>query len=469
MKLKFCGAARTVTGSSHLLTLDNGFTILLDCGMYQGREDELDDFNMHWEFDPAKINVLVVSHAHIDHIGRIPKLVKDGFKGNIVCTHATRDLAAIMLLDSASIQEKDAQWAMEKNLKKGTTEKIEPLYTTEDAQFCMNQFTSYNYDRWFHVAQDVQVMFADAGHILGSASVTLKITRADGTITYLGFTGDVGRWNRPIIKDPVPMPQLDYLISESTYGGMTHDELPGDINQLLNIVHDTCVVNRGKVIIPAFSVGRTQEIVYMLDHLESKGKLPHIPVYVDSPLAVNATDIFTMHDECFDTEILNYMVNDPNPFGFNRLTYVRKVEESKALNVKNTPCIIISASGMANAGRIRHHIFNNIEDADNTILIVGYCAEGTLGAKLREYPVTVKLFGKELRVRANIKIIDGLSGHADQNEMLKFLSNQNPQQIKRTFLVHGEYERQLKMKYALEGVGFKNIHIPELGNEFPLE
>lgn len=469
MKLKFCGAARTVTGSSHLVTLDNGFTILLDCGLYQGREDELDDFNTHWEFDPAAIDLLVVSHAHIDHIGRIPKLVKDGFKGNIICTHATRDLAAIMLLDSASIQEKDAQWANEKNLKKGTATKTEPLYTAEDAQICMRQFTSYNYDRWFHISQDVQVYFADAGHILGSASVTLKIARANGTMTYLGFTGDVGRWNRPIIKDPEPMPQVDYLISESTYGGEFHDELPGDINQLLDIVHNTCVMHRGKLIIPAFSVGRTQEIVYMLDHLESKGKLPHIPVYVDSPLAVNATDIFTVHHECFDSEIINYMTTNDNPFGFNKLIYIRKVEDSKALNDKKEPCIIISASGMANAGRIRHHIFNNIEDADNTILMVGYCAEGTLGAKLREYPTMVKIFGKELRVRANIKIIDGLSGHADQKEMLKFLSNQNPKQIKKTFLVHGEYERQQKMKQALEGAGFSNVHIPELGNEFPLE
>ncbi|MFM9944004.1 MAG: MBL fold metallo-hydrolase RNA specificity domain-containing protein [Bacteroidia bacterium] len=469
MKIKFCGAARTVTGSSHLLTLDNGSTILLDCGLYQGREDELDDYNLKWEFDPEKIDLLVVSHAHIDHIGRIPKLVKDGFKGNIVCTHATRDLASLMLLDSASIQEKDAQWANEKNLKKGKEQINEPLYTTEDAKICMQQFSSYNYNRWFHISADVQVYFADAGHILGSASVVLKIVRADGSITHFGFTGDVGRWNRPIIKDPEQMIQVDYLISESTYGGETHDELPGDLNQLLDIVHTTCVVNQGKVIIPAFSVGRTQEIVYMLDHLESKGRLPRIPVYVDSPLAVNATDIFTMHHECFDSEIQRYMTSNDNPFGFNGLTYIRKVEESKALNVKNKPCIIISASGMANAGRIRHHIFNNIEDANNTILIVGYCAEGTLGARLRDFPITVKIFGKELRVRATIKIIDGLSGHADQQEMLKFLSNQNPQLIKKTFLVHGEYTRQQKMKYAFESVGFKNVFIPELGEEFPLE
>jgi metallo-beta-lactamase family protein len=469
MKLKFCGAAQTVTGSCHLLTLDNGFTLLLDCGMYQGHEDELDDFNTQWLFDPSKIDLLVVSHAHIDHIGRIPKLVKDGFKGNIVCTAATRDLASIMLLDSASIQEKDAQWANEKNLKKKNNVRVEPLYVAEDAKICMQQFISYPYSKWFNIAPGVDVYFADAGHILGSASVTLKITREDGSFTFFGFTGDIGRWNRPIIKDPELMPEVDYLISESTYGGEFHEELPGDIHQLLQIIHETCVINRGKVIIPAFSVGRTQEIVYMLDHLESKGKIPHIPVYVDSPLAVNATDIFTLHHECFDSEIQNYMSTNDNPFGFNGLTYIRKVEDSKALNEKKGPAIIISASGMANAGRIRHHIFNSIEDADNTILIVGYCAEGTLGAQLREFPITIKLFGKELRVRANIKIIDGLSGHADQSELLKFMSNQDPNRIKKLFLVHGEFERQKKYKQALEKMGFSKIHIPELGNEYSLD
>ena len=468
MKIKFCGATRTVTGSCHLLTLDSGFKILLDCGLYQGYDDDYDRFNSTWEFDPITVDLLVVSHGHIDHIGRIPKLVKDGFKGNIICTHATRDISAIMLLDCASIQERDSEWRNEKNRgKKAAT--TEPLYTIEDAKICMNNFTSYNYDRWNIIAPGVEVYFADAGHILGSASVTLKITREDGRITHFGFTGDVGRWDRPIIKDPEFMHQADYMISESTYGGMLHDEMPGDMNALLNIVNDTCVNKRGKIIIPAFSLGRTQEIVYMLDKLEFAGKLPKIPVYVDSPLAVNATDIFTMHHECFDSEIQTYMSHDPNPFGFNKLTYIRSVEESKALNDKKEPCIIISASGMANAGRIRHHIFNNIEDADNTILIVGYCSEGTLGARLREYPITIKLFGKELRVRANIKIMDSLSGHADQNELLKFLDNQDRKQLKKMFLVHGEYEKQLKLQGALKGAGFSNIIIPELGNEFELE
>jgi metallo-beta-lactamase family protein len=370
-----------------------------------------------------------------------------------------------MLLDSASIQEKDAIWMREKQLRRKSEVDVEPLYTVEDAKNCMTQFVGFAYNRWSRIAPNVEVLFTDAGHILGSATVTLRITRADGRITHFGFTGDVGRWNRPILKDPEPMPQVDYLISESTYGGEFHDELPGDMNQFLEIVHETCVVNKGKLIIPAFSVGRTQEIVYMLDRLESTGKIKHIPVYVDSPLAVNATDIFTMHHECFDSEILKYMSTNSNPFGFNGLTYTRSVEESKKLNEKNQPCIIISASGMANAGRIRHHIFNNVEDAENTILFVGYCAQGTLGAILRDYPSTIKLFGKELKVRANIRIIDGLSGHADQNEMLRFLKNQSQVLLKQTFLVHGEYDRQVKFKDALTNAGYQNVMIPELGQE----
>lgn len=468
MKIKFCGATRTVTGSCHLLTLDNGFKILLECGLYQGHEDLVDDFNNHWKFDPAEINLLIASHAHIDHIGRIPKLVKDGFSGNIICTHATHDLAAIMLLDSATIQERDAEWANEKNLRKQNGKKAEPLYTVDDARNCMSQFVGYNYNRWNKIAPGVEVYFTDAGHILGSATVTLKIRKNDEEYFYLGFTGDVGRKERPILKDPVPMPQVDYLISESTYGGQTHDELPGDINRFMQIVHETCVNKRGKLIIPAFSVGRTQEIVYMLDHLQNKGKLGKIKVYVDSPLAVNATDIFTVHHECFDREILEYITHDPNPFGFNGLIYTRSVEESKKLNDSDEPCIIISASGMANAGRVRHHIFNNIENSDNTLLFVGFCAEGTLGAYLREYPTTVKIFGKELKVKADIEIMDGLSGHADEGELIKFISSQDKNTLKKIFLVHGEIDRQTLLLEALKKQGFSDVEIPHYGQSFEI-
>ena len=469
MKIKFCGAARTVTGSCHLLTLDNNFKILLECGLYQGHEDIIDDFNNHWKFNPSEINLLIVSHAHIDHIGRIPKLVKDGFTGNIICTHATHDLAAIMLLDSATIQQRDAEWANEKNLRKNNGKKLEALYTIDDARDCMSQFIGYNYNRWNKIAPGVDVYFTDAGHILGSATITLKIKKAENDFLYLGFTGDVGRWSRPILKDPVKMPQVEYLISESTYGGQSHDELPGDLNHFWEVVNYTCNEKRGKLIIPAFSVGRTQEIVYMLDHLQSKGRLGKIKVYVDSPLAVNATDIFTVHHECFDNEILDYMTKNPNPFGFNGLNYIRSVEESKKLNDNDEPCIIISASGMANAGRVRHHIFNNIENPDNTLLFVGYCAEGTLGAILRQYPSRVKIFGKELKVRADIKIMDGLSGHADQDELVKYISTQDKKILKKIFLVHGEYERQLKLTEELHLKGFNEVIIPHFSQEFELD
>ncbi|MGI9553853.1 MAG: MBL fold metallo-hydrolase, partial [Thermodesulfobacteriota bacterium] len=316
MEIKFCGAARTVTGSAHLLTLNNGYKILLDCGLYQGRDEEFDEFNENWMFDPSDIDCLVLSHAHIDHCGRIPKLVKDGFTGKIVCTSATRDLCAIMLMDSAKIQEKDAEYLNKKNRKKGKAENAKPLYTSEDVYYSIKKFVGIGYEKWYRINENVSVYLRDCGHIFGSTNVTLRI-REDGKTVDFGFSGDIGRPNRPILKDPKQMEDLDYLICESTYGGETHNDLPHDEEALLNVMFDTCVRKKGKLIIPAFSVGRTQEIVYMLDQLETADLLPTIPFYVDSPLAINATEIFQLHPECFDTEILEYMIDDPNPFGFN--------------------------------------------------------------------------------------------------------------------------------------------------------
>ncbi|MEO6758037.1 MAG: MBL fold metallo-hydrolase, partial [Saprospiraceae bacterium] len=330
MKIKFCGAAREVTGSAHLLTLDDGFQILLDCGLYQGGGDDdgqaqesaeanakpMAGFNHKWLFDPTQIGCLILSHAHIDHTGRVPKLVRDGFKGRIYATAATRDLCGIMLLDSAKIQEGDAEYH---NRKKGFDEPERvPLYTINDAAQTLKQFVGYNYEQWFDVHPNVKVLYRDAGHILGSATVTLEIQEGDRTIR-LGFSGDIGRPNRPILDDPQPMPPLDYLICESTYGDREHEAEPDELDHFLEIVRHTCLEKRGKLLIPAFSVGRTQEIVYMLDRLESAGKLPKIPVYVDSPLAVNATDVFVNHPECFDAVLHRYMLNDENPFGFNNL------------------------------------------------------------------------------------------------------------------------------------------------------
>lgn len=465
MKLTICGAAGTVTGSCHLLELDNGYKILLDCGLYQGREEDFKKFNEEWLFDPSTINYLVLSHAHIDHSGRIPKLCNDGFKGDILCTSATRDLCAIMLLDSAFIQEQDARF----DNKRNPGLHAEPLYTVEAAEAALEQFVGIGYNRWYRIHDSVEVLFKDAGHILGSATVTLKIQTPRGE-KLIGFTGDVGRPSRPILKDPQPMPpNLDVLICESTYGGKTHDELPDDEKVFLSIIQRTCVDNNGKLLIPAFSVGRTQELVYMLDKLESSGKLPRVPVFVDSPLAVNATEIFVAHPECYDKNLLEYMSTDPNPFGFDDLKYIRAVEHSKKLNDLKGPAIIISASGMMTGGRIRHHISNHIEDHNNTLLIVGYCAPGTLGAIMRNRPVSVKLFGQERKVNASIEIMDSFSGHADQGELLDFLSNLNRDRLRKILLVHGDRDRQDFLKKGLLEDGFRQVILPELGESFVIE
>ncbi|HFC01389.1 MAG TPA: MBL fold metallo-hydrolase [Phaeodactylibacter sp.] len=466
MEVQFCGAAGTVTGSSHLITLKNGYKILLDCGLYQGRDEDMKNFNSTWYFKPQEIDLLILSHAHIDHCGRIPKLVRDGFQGDILCTHATRSLCAIMLLDSAKIQERDAEYynkrLAKKKKKKRSKTKLQPrtpLYTSEDVPPAMDLFVGLGYNRWHKVNKNVKMLFRDAGHILGSANVTLKINDG-GEEIMLGFSGDIGRPDRPILRDPQPMPEVDYMICESTYGDKDHAAKPAEEKRLLNIIRNTCVEKKGKLIIPAFSVGRTQEIVYMLDQMETAGLLPKIPVYVDSPLAVNATQIFGTHPECYDDNLNEYLLIDDNPFGFNRLSYVREVAVSKSINDSKEPCIIISASGMMNAGRIRHHIFNNIDREKNTLLIVGYCSPNTLGGILRHEPEKVKLFGEWKPVNMEIEIMDSFSAHADRGEIIQFLGNQK--RLKKLFLVHGEPEKQKKFKKLLIKNGFKSVKIPKL-------
>jgi metallo-beta-lactamase family protein len=467
MKIKFCGAAREVTGSAHLITLDDGYKILLDCGLYQGSSKEMEDFNETWQFDPKSVDCLILSHAHIDHSGRIPKLVKDGFRGDIHCTYATRSLCAIMLLDSAKIQEMDVHYYNKRQRKKGNKHLYkDPLYTTKDAQRAWNLFNGHGYDRWFRVCNNVDVLFRDAGHILGSASVTLRI-KENGTTKFFGFTGDVGRPERPILRNPMPMPEVDYLICESTYGDKDHIGAPGELDHFLNIIKKTCFDKGGKLIIPAFSVGRTQELVYMLDQLETAGKLPHIPVYVDSPLSVNATTIFGAHPECFDDQLNEYMLVDDNPFGFNALTYVRERKVSKELNTSKEACIIISSSGMMNAGRVKHHLFHNVDKPQNTFLIVGYCSPGTPGRELRDGAEKIRIFGDWKPVKAKVEVMDSFSAHADRNELSAFLSNQK-KHLQKLFLVHGTLDRQTVFKEQLEGEGFKGVEIPELGQEFEL-
>lgn len=467
MKLTFCGAAQEVTGSAHLIELDNGYKILLDCGLYQGRAKEMKDFNEHWYFDPKSVNTVILSHAHIDHSGRLPRLVKDGFEGTIHSTHATRSLCAIMLLDSAYIQEREAEYYNKRKRKKKGVDEFqpkEPLYEQSDVAQTMEQFTGYGYNRWFRISEDVEVLFRDAGHILGSASVTLRI-REKGRTVNIGFSGDVGRPDRPILRDPQPMPEVDYMICESTYGDKEHLSSPSEVEKFLDIIKNTCIEKKGKLIIPAFSVGRTQEIVYMLDQLETAGKLPHIPVYVDSPLAVNATMIFGAHPECFDKQLNKYLLVDDNPFGFNALTYVKEVEVSKQLNEMKEPCIIISSSGMMNAGRVRHHLYNNLEDKRNTVLIVGYCAPNTPGGYLMKGAGHLRIFGDNKTVRAEIEIMDSFSAHADRKELVDFLHNQRGH-LKNLFLVHGELDTQKQFQTFLNENGFRDVAIPHLAESF---
>ncbi|MFM2267868.1 MAG: hypothetical protein RL757_1309 [Bacteroidota bacterium] len=449
MTIQFCGAAQEVTGSCHLLTLDDGFTILLDCGLYQGNSDNMKDFNEKWLFNPATIDCMVLSHAHIDHTGRIPRLVKDGFRGKIYATHATRDLAAIMMLDSAEIQENDR--------------KHQPaFYETQDVTQAMGQFVSYGYNNWFNIRDNVKVFFADAGHILGSASVTFEVTEENKTVRF-GFSGDIGRYNRPILRDPQPMPELDYLVCESTYGNKLHQEKPDETARFANIVRETCVEKGGKIIIPAFSIGRTQEIVHLLDVLIGEGKLPPVTTYVDSPLAIDATDIFVKHPECFDDEILQFLLRNPNPFGFKSLKFLKSSNESRALKDSNEPCIIIASSGMATGGRIRQHLENYVSNPTATIMIVGYAAPNTPAGQLRNGNKQVRIFKDKREVKARVEVMESFSAHADYSEILRFLEGKN-QRLKQMWLVHGELESQQGFKTRLENAGFANVTIPKLGD-----
>jgi len=473
MKIKFCGAAREVTGSAHLLILNDGTKILLDCGLYQGGDDDgkssegepaethpMLGFNEKWLFDPRQIDCLILSHAHIDHTGRVPKLVGDGFRGKIHATHATRDLCTIMLLDSAKIQEGDAEYYNKKRRKFDEPEK-KPLYSVSNVYQAMEQFSSYNYDQWFHVHPDVRVMYRDSGHILGAASVNMEIKEGDRTIRF-AFTGDIGRPKRPILRDPDPMAEADYIICESTYGDREHESAPSELERFLQIVKNTCLEKKGKLIIPAFSVGRTQEIVYMLSQLHYAGRLPAIPIYVDSPLAINATQVFISHPECMDEEIHRYMTEAEDPFGFNDLFYIRSAEASKHLNQMHKPCIIIAASGMMNAGRIVHHADQNIENQRNTFLIVGYCTPNTLGGQLRAGNKSIHVYGKYKQVLAEIEIMDSFSAHGDRVEMLDYLQNQRAS-AKKIWLVHGTIDRMEKWRDYLLADGFSDVGIPTLG------
>ena len=436
MKISFCGAAGTTTGSQHLLEV-NGSKILLDCGLYQGRRDESTDRNRNFFFNPAEVDAVVLSHAHIDHSGNLPNLTVNGFAKNVYSTFATRDLCQIMLADSARIQTQDSKWLNKKRRKKGLPE-IEPLYSEMDAENCLRQFVNIGYERTIPIADGVELTFIDAGHILGSAQVVLDI-KENGKKSRLLFSGDVGRGDNTLLRDPVVADDIDYLIMESTYGGREH-ELPTQANDLLCEILNRALEKKGKIIIPSFAVERTQQLIYVLHELTDQGKIPEVPIFVDSPLAVNATEIFRIHPECFNQEVYDFLFEKRNPFGFENLTMVRKVSESKKLNEKAAPAIIISASGMCEAGRILHHLRNSIEDRRNTVLFVGYCAEHTLGWKLRNNWKKVNILGDSFKLNAHVEILDSFSGHADQSELLDYFDAMGGRKEK-VFLVHGEQEQ----------------------------
>lgn len=462
MKIKFLGAVREVTGSKFLIST-KGKKILLDCGMYQGKGLETDSMNRDLGFDPNEIDHIILGHAHIDHSGVIPYLYKLGFRGSVVCTNATRDLCAIMLPDSGFIQESDTEKFNRRRARQGLPQ-VGPLYTRQDAEQCMELFIGVPYNRKFNIDPNIRVKFTNSGHMLGSSAVSLEITE-NKKVTRIGYTGDIGRPENRILHAPDPFPQCDYLITESTYGDRLHPPLQHAESELLRVVRETCITKGGKLIIPSFAIGRAQELVQALNNFYNEGKLPKIQIYLDSPLAIDATDIFRVHPECFNKTVLDVMENDPDPFGFKSLHYIRKADDSKALNSMKEPCVIISSSGMMEAGRIKHHLANNISNPRNTILVVGYCAPTTLGARIVRGDKEVSIFGEKYQVKADIEKIEAFSGHGDYNEMKNYLQCQDKDQLKKVFLVHGEIGPEEFYKKQLEASGFRNIVIPTKGDE----
>lgn len=466
MKIAFHGAARTVTGSKHLITLKNGKKILLDCGMFQGMGDQTEELNRHFGFDPQEVDVMILSHAHIDHSGLIPKLVYEGFNGKIHCTNATRVLTGILLEDSAEIQEEDAKHSNKARMAKGQPY-IRPLYTIEDAKKAMDHFVEQNYGQWFYIMEDVEVMFTDAGHIIGSACVHLKI-KENGKETRITFSGDVGRYRDIILKSPDTFPQADYIIIESTYGNSLHERADSTPELLLKWINYTCIEKKGKLILPAFSVGRTQEILYSLNQLELENSLPPVDYYVDSPLSIEATEVVKSYPQYFNRNVQKILASDNDPFGFKGLKFIKTVEQSKALNYQDEPMVIISASGMADAGRVKHHISNNIENSRNSIVMTGYCEPSSLGARIQSGAKEVSIFGVKHQVNAETGSIRSMSAHGDYEDLSQWLACQDASLVKQLFLVHGEYDVQQEFKARLFKKGFLDIQIPERHSEVHL-
>jgi len=462
MKIHFCGAAETTTGSQHLLEV-NGKRILLDCGMYQGhREDQLRINREFPYFNPQSVDCVVLSHAHIDHSGNLPNLVKKGFRGFVYTTYGTRDLCSIMLADAARIQESDCKFLNKMDRRKGGTGSVAtPIYTEQDAEAAMRRFLTIGYHMPIPIAPGVTLTFYDAGHILGAAQVVLDIDdEEDGKRKRLLFSGDVGRGDNELLRDPEEVPDVDIMLMESTYGGRFH-EVPAQDAELFITTIRKAMKRGGNVYIPAFAVERTQQLLYLLNRAYREGKLPNYPVYVDSPMAVSATEIFRIHPECFNQDVYNFLFNERDPFGFEQLHMVRTVTESQRLNNLREQAIIISASGMCEAGRILHHLKNGISRDKNTVLFVGYCAANTLGRRIMDGALQVRILGDEYPVRAKVQTLDSFSGHADHNELLGYFARTGGSK-KQVYLVHGERECTAALKNALEKNHDGEVHIAHL-------
>jgi metallo-beta-lactamase family protein len=460
MKITFHGAARTVTGSKHLVHINPNKKILLDCGMFQGLGKRTLELNSEWGFEPTELNYVIISHAHIDHVGLLPKLVKDGYKGDIYCTTETADLAKILLVDSAKIQESDVAH-INREREKQNRPPVEPLYTEEDARAVFPMFRTLQYDETHKIDDEVTLMYREAGHIVGAASVNLTL-RENGKEVKLTFSGDIGRYNDMILKSPDTFPQADFILLESTYGDRLHENIMPATDQIEKFIRETCLEKKGKLIIPAFSVGRTQEILYILNRLSLERRLPNLKYYVDSPLSIHATEVVKHHPECFNDHVRQLLEKDEDVFAFDGLQYMETAEESMSLNDSNAPCVIISASGMAEAGRVKYHIANNIDDPKNTILIVGYCEPESLGGRLSAGAKHVGIFGRQHEVRAEVGVIRSMSAHGDYQDLWHWLSCQDVRQVRKLFLVHGEYEVQVKFRDWLMAKGFTDIEIPDL-------
>lgn len=466
MKIAFHGAARTVTGSKHLLTLSNGKKVLLDCGMFQGLGKDTDAFNRDFGFLPSEVDVMVLSHAHVDHCGLIPKLVKEGFAGKIFCTDATKELTALLLQDSAFIQENDVK-AHNKSSKAQGAPLLKPLYTVDDAKASLGHFVSKPYGEWFNIIEGVDVMYTDAGHILGSGCVHLRITENNVT-KHLTFSGDVGRYRDVILQSPETFPQADFIIMESTYGNSLHEDAVTSIDTLLHWINHTCIEKKGKLIIPAFSLGRTQEILYAFNQLEMENRLPKLDYFLDSPLSTSITEVIKKYPQYFNASISKVLETDDDPFKFEGLRYIKTVEESKSLNYRDAPCVIISASGMAEAGRVKHHISNNIENSRNSILMTGYCEPHSLGGRLLSGAKEVGIYGTRHQVNAEIGGMKSMSAHGDYEDLCQWLACQDAKAVKKLFLVHGEYDVQLPFRDRLIAKGFTDVEIPERHSEVGL-